>query len=53
MREKQGPPDVPYFIFEDQMTRMERTCRAWAAADVIAFLLLIGSNVFWVIHFFF
>ncbi len=53
MNENKGAPDVPYFVYEARMAELEWERRAWMIADIVMFLVLIGSNAFWVYHVFF
>lgn len=50
MEEKKNMTSVPYVVYESAMARNERTFKKMWSALILMVLLLIGSNVGWLIH---
>ena len=40
--------DVPYVVFESELARLERIIHRQFALIVIAILLLVGTNAYWI-----
>ena len=40
--------DVPYIVYEGEVSRMERVGVRWMVIWIITFVLLVCSNVFWI-----
>lgn len=50
MEEKKNMTSVPYIVYESSMARNERTFKKMWSALILMILLLVGSNVGWLIH---
>ena len=45
MEEKHGAPDVPYFVYEEAVARMERTISRLTAVVILSGVTLILNTV--------
>lgn len=43
--------DVPYIVFDFELTRMERTAKRLWLGIVISLLVTIGTNMLWLLRF--
>ena len=43
-------PDIPYFIFEGEMARLEARLNRVSLITVILAALLLVSNIYWIIR---
>lgn len=50
MEEKKNIASVPYIVYESAMARNERTFKKMWGALILLILLLVGSNVGWLIY---
>ena len=50
MEEKKNMTSVPYVVYESSMARNERTFKKMWSALILLILLLVGSNVGWLIY---
>lgn len=50
MEEKNNIVSVPYIVYESSMARNERRFKKMWSALILMILLLVGSNVGWMIH---
>lgn len=49
-RDAKSPPSVPYIVHESAQARMERTLgRLWAII-VLLIVLLVGTNLAWIVY---
>ena len=44
------PEPVPYIVHESDMARLERSCKRWFILLIISILLLVGTNIGWLIY---
>ncbi len=44
--------DVPFIVHESDKARMERTINRLWILIIVALALLVGSNAYWIAHFF-
>lgn len=49
MEEKKNMTSVPYIVYESSMARNERTFKKMWSAIILMILLLVGSNVGWMV----
>lgn len=50
LTDEQKAVQIPYYVHEGEMTRLDRiNCRLWIAL-IVVILLLVGTNVAWVIY---
>lgn len=50
MEEKKNIASVPYIVYESAMARNERTFKKMWGALILLILLLVGSNIGWLIY---
>lgn len=48
MENTKQPANIPYFVHEAEMDRLERANRRWFVTALIIFLAFIGTNVYWI-----
>ena len=50
LNESQKAVDIPYYVHEGEMSRMERLNKRWFVAFLIVLVMLFVSNVGWIIY---
>lgn len=45
-----NPPNVPYVVHEGAMSRFERVIKRLWIALIMAIILLVGTNIFWIAY---
>lgn len=48
MENTKQPANIPYFVHEAEMDRLERANKRWFITALIIFLAFIGTNVYWI-----